>query len=57
MIKKVDHIAIAVKDIDEEIKRYKEILGFKFLGTEVVQESHKLHRLVQFQYTLPNMFE
>jgi methylmalonyl-CoA/ethylmalonyl-CoA epimerase len=38
MIKKIDHIAIAVKDLDEEIKRYKEILGFEFLGTEVVQE-------------------
>ncbi len=38
MIKKVDHIAIAVKDIDEEIKRYRDVMGLKFLGTEVVEE-------------------
>ncbi len=38
MIKKIDHIAIAVKNLDEEITRYKDVLGFKFLGTEVVEE-------------------
>ncbi len=38
MIKKIDHIAIAVKDLNAEIERYRDVLGFKFLGTEVVEE-------------------
>jgi len=38
MIKKIDHIAIAVKNLDEEIERYRDLMGFKFLGTEVVEE-------------------
>lgn len=38
MITKIDHIAIAVKDLDTEIKKYKEVLGFDFLGTAVVKE-------------------
>lgn len=38
MIKKIDHIAIAVENLDEEIKRYRDILGFEFHGTEVVEE-------------------
>ena len=38
MIKKIDHIAIAVKNLDEEITRYRDVLGLEFLGTEVVAE-------------------
>lgn len=38
MIKKIDHIAIAVENLDEEIKRYRDVLGLEFLGTEVVEE-------------------
>ncbi len=38
MIKKIDHIAIAVQDLDEEIKRYRDVLGLDFHGTEVVEE-------------------
>jgi len=38
MIKKIDHLAVAVADLDREIERYRNIPGFKFLGTEVVQE-------------------
>jgi len=38
MIKKIDHIAIAVKNLDEEIDRYKNIMGFKLIGTETVEE-------------------
>ncbi len=38
MIKKIDHIAIAVHDLDEEIKRYKEVLGMEFLGIETVAD-------------------
>jgi len=38
MIKKLDHIAIVVKDLDKEIKKYKELEGIEFKGTEVVEE-------------------
>lgn len=38
MIKKIDHIAIAVKDLNKEIELYKNIPGFNFKGTEVVEE-------------------
>ena len=38
MIKKIDHIAIAVKNLAEEITRYRDVLGLEFLGTEVVAE-------------------
>ncbi len=38
MIKKIDHIAIAVSDLDEEIKRYRDVLGMEFHGTEAVEE-------------------
>ncbi len=38
MVKKIDHIAIAVSDLDSEIELYKSIPGFEFSGTEVVEE-------------------
>ncbi len=38
MIKKIDHIAIAVSDLNKEIEVYKNIPGFEFSGTEVVEE-------------------
>ncbi len=38
MIKKIDHIAIAVKNLEEEIARYRDVLGLEFLGTETVPE-------------------
>lgn len=38
MIKKIDHIAIAVKNLDEEIARYRDVLGLEFRGSEVVPE-------------------
>lgn len=38
MIKKIDHIAIAVQNLEEEIARYRDVLGLTFLGTEVVPE-------------------
>ncbi len=34
----VDHIGIAVKDLDETVKFYEETLGIKCTGTEVVEE-------------------
>ena len=36
MLKKVDHIGIAVKDIDETSKFYRDMMGMKFLGIEEV---------------------
>ena len=36
MIKKIDHIAIAVDNIDESIKKFRDVLGLEFHGTEVV---------------------
>jgi methylmalonyl-CoA epimerase len=36
MIKKLDHIAIAVSNMDEEIKRYRDVLGLEYVGTEPV---------------------
>jgi len=36
MIKKIDHIAIAVKNLAEEIVRYRDVLGLEYLGSETV---------------------
>ncbi len=38
MIQKIDHIAIAVTDLESEIIRYRDVLGLEFLGTEEVPE-------------------
>ncbi len=38
MIKKIDHIAIAVKNLAEEIEKYRDLLGLEFCGTEEVEE-------------------
>ncbi len=38
MVKKIDHIGIAVKDLAAAIKFYEEMLGLKATGTEVVEE-------------------
>ncbi len=35
---KVDHIGIAVKNLDETIKFYQDVLGLELNGTEVVEE-------------------
>lgn len=36
--KKIDHIGIAVKNLDESLKFYQDILGLECTGTEVVKE-------------------
>lgn len=41
MIKKVDHIGIAVKSLEQTLPFYTEVLNLKYLGTEVV-ESQKV---------------
>jgi lactoylglutathione lyase/methylmalonyl-CoA/ethylmalonyl-CoA epimerase len=38
MIKKIDHIGIAVKSIDEAVKLYTEVLGLKVRGFEVIAD-------------------
>jgi methylmalonyl-CoA/ethylmalonyl-CoA epimerase len=38
VIKKVDHIGIAVKDLDETLKFYEDVLGIKAQGNEVIEE-------------------
>lgn len=38
MVKKVDHIGIAVKNLDEQIKYYTEVLGIECAGVEEVPE-------------------
>ena len=35
-IKKIDHVAIAVRDVDEAIAKYKQVLGLEAHGREVV---------------------
>lgn len=38
MVQKVDHIGIAVKNLEESLKFYETALGLKAVGTEVVAE-------------------
>jgi len=38
MIKKISHIGIAVKSIDEQISYYRDELGLKFMGIEIVKD-------------------
>lgn len=35
---KIDHIGIAVKNMDEALKLYQDVLGLKMVDTEVVEE-------------------
>lgn len=38
MIKQIDHIGIAVKDLDQQVKFYTEVLGLNCSGVEEVAE-------------------
>lgn len=38
MIKKLDHIGIAVSNLDEALKLYSDVMGLKLTGIEVVEE-------------------
>ena len=38
MLSKVDHIGIAVSNLDEALKLYKDVLGLELHGVEVVEE-------------------
>ena len=39
-ITKIDHVAIAVSDLDASIHFYENVLGLKFQGTEELPERH-----------------
>ena len=38
MVKKISHIGIAVESLEEQIPYYRDVLGLKFSGTEVVDD-------------------
>ncbi len=38
MMRKIDHIGIAVKNLEEALKLYTEVLGLEIEGTEVVED-------------------
>lgn len=38
MVTKIDHIGIAVKNVDETLKFYEDIMGIKCVSKEVVEE-------------------
>ena len=38
MIEKIDHIGIAVKDLNEGIERYEKLLGLRCTGVEEIEE-------------------
>jgi methylmalonyl-CoA/ethylmalonyl-CoA epimerase len=38
MVSKIDHVGIAVNNLEETLKFYEEVLGLKAHGTEVVDE-------------------
>ena len=40
MIEQIDHIGIAVRDLDEALNIYMNILGLKSEGTEVIEEQN-----------------
>ena len=43
MIKKIDHIGLAVKDLKEAMSIYRNILGLEFKNTEVIEEQKIIH--------------
>ena len=43
MIKQIDHIGIAVKDLKEAMSIYRDIFGLKFIGTEEIKEQKIIH--------------
>lgn len=43
MIKQIDHIGIAVKDLKDTMSIYRDILGLKFISTEEIKEQRIIH--------------
>ncbi|MFW6134962.1 MAG: VOC family protein, partial [Elusimicrobiota bacterium] len=40
MFKKIDHIGVAVKDLENSLHLFKNILGMEYSGEEVVEEQN-----------------
>lgn len=38
MIKKIDHIALVIGDLEKEIEKYRNVLGLTFRGIETIEE-------------------
>ena len=38
MFEKIDHVGVAVKDLEKAIKLYRDQIGLEYKGTEVVEE-------------------
>jgi len=57
MIKKVDHIGIAVKSIDEAVKLYTEVLGLKVRGIEVIVDQKARTALIPVGETKIELIE
>lgn len=38
MVEKISHIGIAVESLEEQIPYYRDVLGLKFCGTEIVND-------------------
>ena len=43
MIKEIDHIGIAVNDLKETMRIYKDLLGLECIGTETIEEQKIVH--------------
>ena len=43
MIKEIDHIGIAVKDLEKTSSIYRDVLGLKFKGTEEIKDQNIKH--------------
>jgi methylmalonyl-CoA/ethylmalonyl-CoA epimerase len=46
MVGKVDHIGIAVKNLEESLKFYEDVLGIKCVADEVVEEQKVIQKVV-----------
>lgn len=57
MIKKVDHIGIAVKSLDEAVKLYTEVLGLKVRGIEVIVDQKARTALIPVGETKIELIE
>jgi methylmalonyl-CoA epimerase len=57
MIKKIDHIGIAVKSIDEAVKLYTEVLGLKVKGIEVIVDQKARTALIPVGETKIELIE
>jgi len=57
MIKKVDHIGIAVKSIDEAVKLYTEVLGLKIRSIEVIVDQKARTALIPVGETKIELIE